>query len=641
MMMMDTRLGARLRNALLNVVNHRETNLAVTALFTFVALYIALAALLNRSILHPLVPVHHHHQQQQQQAPQSSSPSPSLPLPSNNNNNISSSSSSSFSSDSLPVFGSLSTFSSYFSSASFALSSTPPNSTTYRNAFAPSPNAVASFQLFALFLLWALSIGAARILGWLQLPTLLGPLLIGLLLANSVSFRTLLPPPNQQSAVLIFEFAFLFALVRAALGIDSVALRRQWALCSGLGLLCPLAECLAVLLVAHFLYAVPMPVAVLLGFAVAPSTPAVIGPTVLRLRAREIGTESGVPTAVLCSTALDNVLALTGFAVAAEIVSSHSDELSYTLTRMPTELLVGAILGMFVGVLLRSFPRTDVHWAHFQRSLALLSAASAFHFGTHAIGCSLAGPVAVLLMTGVAAMHWQVDNHRRTRMEENGFRLLWELLIGPLLFLLLGTLLDFSANFSTALLGPSLVLLLFGLLIRFSASVACAFCCFGPLNRERLFLGFSLFPKATLQAALVPGLYQFSINEHAGNGARLSLQTCLLTVLFCAPIGELMIRLLGPMLLRQKLLSTATTSIPTASGHTIVPMMAAAKGAGGVTHSDWKGRLRLELGPSDPADPATSETVAPSSNNAIIGIGPVSPARRQQHLREQPENAKL
>lgn len=154
------------------------------------------------------------------------------------------------------------------------------------------------------------------------------------------------------------------------------------------------------------------------------------------------------------------------------------------------------------------------------------------------------------------------------------------------------------SQFSAALLAPSLVLLLVGLFIRFLASVGCAFACFGPVSQERAFLGFSLLPKGTLQAALVPGLYHFAIERSGGNDSNagpLSLQTCLLALLLCAPLGELAIRLLGPMLLRQKLLSTAGISAGGGApvGSTILPLLAAAKGR--VTHSDWKGRLRVRL----------------------------------------------
>lgn len=36
----------------------------------------------------------------------------------------------------------------------------------------------------------------------------------------------------------------------------------------------------------------------------------------------------------------------------------------------------------------------------------------AFLFGTYAINCEIAGPIAVLIMCIVASARWKVDNHR-------------------------------------------------------------------------------------------------------------------------------------------------------------------------------------------------------------------------------------
>jgi hypothetical protein len=169
----------------------------------------------------------------------------------------------------------------------------------------------------------------------------------------------------------------------------------------------------------------------------------------------------------------------------------------------------------------------------------------------------------------------------QTRMEENGFRLIWELFANPLLFLLLGTFLDFSSPpFSFALLGQSLLILLLSLAIRFISSLAIAFACFQPSQpQERIFLGLALLPKGTLQTALLPFIFHHAENE---DGIDLLAQTSLLALLLCAPIGELAIRLLGPILLRQKMLPSVATSI-VPSGPTLLK--------GKVTHSDPRDNL--------------------------------------------------
>ena len=86
------------------------------------------------------------------------------------------------------------------------------------------------------------------------------------------------------------------------------------------------------------------------------------------------------------------------------------------MSRIPGELLIGAVIGFSAGFLLRFFPRPDAHLTHFMRVLLLLSVGAAFHFGAREIGCVIAGPMAVLIMTGVATMYWQIDNRRGVKI---------------------------------------------------------------------------------------------------------------------------------------------------------------------------------------------------------------------------------
>jgi len=48
--------GASLRNTVLNVANHRETNHLITAVLLFLTIYTAFCAILGRNLLHPLSP---------------------------------------------------------------------------------------------------------------------------------------------------------------------------------------------------------------------------------------------------------------------------------------------------------------------------------------------------------------------------------------------------------------------------------------------------------------------------------------------------------------------------------------------------------------------------------------------------------
>ncbi|CAK5094769.1 unnamed protein product [Meloidogyne enterolobii] len=226
-------------------------------------------------------------------------------------------------------------------------------------------------------------------------------------------------------------------------------------------------------------------------------------------------------------------------------------------------------------------------------------------------------------MTLIAAINWQIDNRRGTRTEENGLRLFWELIASPLLFLLFGFLLDFTSIFSSTKLLDAFLFLLLSLLVRLATGLACTFCCSTGQRRtpsERLFISLAILPKGSLQLIIAPAILCFHIRGtgRESGGILLSLETILLALLFCSPIGEMLLRLLGPLLLRRRLIPNAC----------VVPLGEPYKKGGlMVAHSDpWDNRLRvffelfwhfllkyflkLELGPIDPADPQIHKNTA-------------------------------
>uniref|UniRef100_A0A915NZ23 Cation/H+ exchanger domain-containing protein n=2 Tax=Meloidogyne TaxID=189290 RepID=A0A915NZ23_9BILA len=540
-----TRLGANLRNMFINVINHRETNFIITSFIIFASLYASLTAIFERSLLHPLTIT-----QQKQQIvypPQ--------------------------------------------------LSLTPSNHTLEEKIH---------FEDFPFSSPFRQCRQLNSILNKIYLPSLAGPLIVGCLIANFGQIRELLTLPNSNNGgTLIVEIAFLVVIIRAMLGINSSSLLHNLSLICLLGILCPLIECLIILLAATLLFKINLSIALLFGFAISASSPPVIVPTIKRLEEKQFtnNDDSGIPTIILFSTILDNIFALAGFGIAFEAMTTKYEQLSYTLSRIPGELLIGAIIGISAGFLLRFFPRPDAHLVHFTRVLILLSVGSAFHFGAREIGCVIAGPTAVLIMTLVAAINWQIDNRRGTRTEENGLRLFWELVASPLLFLLFGSLLDFTSIFSSTKLLDAFLFLLLSLLVRLATGLACTFCCSTGQRRtpsERLFISLAILPKGSLQLIIAPAIVCFHMRETGresveSGGILLSLETILLALLFCSPIGEMLLRLLGPLLLRRRLIPNAC----------VVPLGEPYKKGGlMVAHSDpWDNRLRLELGPIDPADP--------------------------------------
>ncbi|CAK5080271.1 unnamed protein product [Meloidogyne enterolobii] len=150
---------------------------------------------------------------------------------------------------------------------------------------------------------------------------------------------------------------------------------------------------------------------------------------------------------------------------------------------------------------------------HFSRTILLCFISTALFFGLEALHLSVSGPIAVLLTAFLAAFGWANDNPKRARPEAKALCLIWDLFFLPLLFSLIGLLFNFS------------------------------------------------------NAALAPILFDFS-NLLAKNNSQFILQTCILSILFTAPTGQLLIKILGEYLLsndgenkRSSMTATVTPTI--------------------------------------------------------------------------------
>jgi len=124
----------------------------------------------------------------------------------------------------------------------------------------------------------------------------------------------------------------------------------------------------------------------------------------ISLQEERRGAERGVPTVALASAALDNIYCITAFSIASNVAFSRTDAIAYTAVKIPVELLMGGLVGVASGLVLRVFPRPSSPLVHFTRATLLFSACIAQYFGGGAINCWVAGPVAVLLGCVVADM---------------------------------------------------------------------------------------------------------------------------------------------------------------------------------------------------------------------------------------------
>ncbi|KAI6233846.1 hypothetical protein M3Y99_00877000 [Aphelenchoides fujianensis] len=516
-----------LRNTVFNIVNHKETNVIVTAFLLFVSIYISLVAILDRNIVDPL-----------------------------NEQN---------STRSYEYYNQVEGFTFGNDSAT----TTSPTTTTTTNTAdlfdnssfdsffpividpQPTPEVIrygvnSTTTILSLFFLWALATVFGRIVSYVFLPPLLGMLLAGFMIRNVVVFAEFWRIDAGWDHVLR-QSAFILILIRCGLNIDPEALRKSLGIFCSLGLISTTIEAAAIVLAAHFLFYIPVPLAILFGFVLTSTSPAVTVPSMIRLQEQGHGIDKGIPTMILAAASIDNIYCITAFSIVASVIFTQNEDLGYMIARIPIEILVGALFGILIGLLLRVFPRNDIDSVHFVRSGFLCSASVALLFGTHAIGCDMAGYVAVFLVCVISSMRWKIDNHQSTRKEEHCFRILWDLLFQPFLFTLIGLQFDFS-QMSWQILWNALAIIFIGVGVRFLAVLLMSFF-MGLEYKEQIFVAVCFFPKATVQAALAPLIIQYTTSGSTADHMQTIFQTCVLSIIITAPIGQLMIDLLGKLLL--------------------------------------------------------------------------------------------
>nr|CAD2201033.1 unnamed protein product [Meloidogyne enterolobii] len=340
-------------------------------------------------------------------------------------------------------------------------------------------------------------------------------LLVGILFANFPWLYI-----RESWGTFLRKTAFLLILLRCGFGLNPKVLRKEMLFCSSLGLLTTIIEVISIIIISHFYFNINISVAILFGFVLASTSPAVTVPTMIELQHKHKGTSKGIPTIVLASALIDNIFCISAFSIAYEIVSSSKEEILTKLIFVPIQILVGLILGGFF---------------------------AALFFGLESLHLSVSGPIAVLLTAFLAAFGWADDNPKRARPEAKALCLIWDLIFLPLLFSLIGLLFNFS-NFTFIIFCNSIISILIALIIRIL--IVFLITNFNQnLNLKEKFFFLSVFiPKATVQAALAPILFDFS-NLLAKNDSQFILQTCILSILFTAPTGQLLIKILGEYLL--------------------------------------------------------------------------------------------
>ncbi|PIK45923.1 putative mitochondrial sodium/hydrogen exchanger 9B2 [Apostichopus japonicus] len=219
----------------------------------------------------------------------------------------------------------------------------------------------------------------------------------------------------------------------------------------------------------------------------------------------------------------------------------------FSILRGPLELVIGLVYGLSGGVLVWYIPH-DKKTASQLRFIFLVSGGILAVFGSDLAGLPGAGALGCLTLAFVAGHGWK-DSKEPVEVQLNQ---LW-LMFQPLLFGLIGAevLLE---DIQLSTLGLGLITLFLGLIVRTIVS-GLAVTRAGLNTKEIIFVAVAWLPKATVQAAIGSVALETargkSSYEHLEVYGSQILTIAVLSIILTAPLGAVLISLLGPHLLQK------------------------------------------------------------------------------------------
>ncbi|EPQ05271.1 Mitochondrial sodium/hydrogen exchanger NHA2 [Myotis brandtii] len=275
-------------------------------------------------------------------------------------------------------------------------------------------------------------------------------------------------------------------------------------------------------------------------------SPAVVVPSMLLLQEGGYGVEKGVPTLLIAAGSFDDILAITGFNTCLGMAFSTGSTV-FNVFRGVLEVLIGVAAGFLLGFFIKYFPSSDQSELVWKRAFLVLGLSVLAVFSSAYLGFPGSGGLCTLVMAFLAGLGWA----SKKAEVQNIIAVAWNI-FQPLLFGLIGAEVSVS-SLRPETVGLCVATLGIAVLIRILTTFLMV--CFAGFNiKEKIFISFAWLPKATVQAAIG----SVALDTARSHGDKESeeygmdvLTVAFLAILITAPIGSLLIGLLGPRLLQK------------------------------------------------------------------------------------------
>nr|XP_021189275.2 putative SLC9B1-like protein SLC9B1P1 isoform X2 [Helicoverpa armigera] len=387
----------------------------------------------------------------------------------------------------------------------------------------------------------------------LQMTTTLPPLLAALITgiaARNIGYLDM----RHYTAIDGFMRKIYPVLIlgKGSLGWNLTYMRQNWKQVASLGVLPWTAEVVTLAVCMNLLLGYPWIWGFLLGSIYASVSCPILMPTVVKLTAgKNLG--QNWPQLICTSGGTDTALSVTAFGIIHSFIMYDGDDTIYRYTRAACALFLGTVAGVIWGTLAKFVPHARDAYVTELRVLFVLVGGLCALFITSHFGWGGAGGIAVLACNATAAHHWAKAGWKlNNNPASTAYRIMWSS-VEPILFAYTGTFFVIHPSLSRVMLVG------FGVLVVcLAVRLITAFLVCPSLSiRERLFVCCAWVPKSIVEAVLCPiaitafistGRHDKVQMEYAETLMRIIVQAILITT----PIGFLLTKHLGPILLREK-----------------------------------------------------------------------------------------
>ena len=189
-----------------------------------------------------------------------------------------------------------------------------------------------------------------------RLPGLIGMLAVGIVFGPYV--LGLLSPDLLAISPDLRSIALIVILLRAGLELSRRVLKSVGKLVLLLSAIPALFEGVTVTLLGPHLLPLTYMESAILGAILGAVSPAVVVPLMIDFIERRMGTEKGIPTLVMASTAIDDVFVIVIYSVLIGIYMGQQVDIVGSLIGIPVAIVTGVLVGLTVGyALVKLFSR--------------------------------------------------------------------------------------------------------------------------------------------------------------------------------------------------------------------------------------------------------------------------------------------